>query len=322
MEFIHQYLLLMISSDQKGSSQIVSEPFRVEQALVGLELGPADEKVIQYLAFFSDFIPVNAGFFLHVLPYLDVLEKEVLQEQEGESRDFMLSHNVINQLKFKIEDSGIPENIHYREFDVKTGHPLKAFLEDAKDRRVDLLVIGQRTNTDKHGIYASRMARESKANTLVIPDTSSISLKKIIVPIDFSEQSLKVLRVALGINQRLPEMAEIICLHVFRMPDFSFYNIQKTPEEYRQTIFENKDKAMEELLAKIGESDQTQLSGVIEEIENGSIAQTIQRYSQNQEADLLVMGAKGHSNLDLVMIGSITEGVLNLNCELPMLIVR
>ena len=45
-------------------------------------------------------------------------------------------------------------------------------------------------------------------------------------------------------------------------------------------------------------------------------------YAYDKKADLIVMGAKGHSQVELLLMGSVTEKVLAVNESIPTLVVK
>ena len=56
--------------------------------------------------------------------------------------------------------------------------------------------------------------------------------------------------------------------------------------------------------------------------EGAGIAQYIMDYATSEEAGLIVMGAKGHSQVELLLMGSVTEKLLAINESIPTLVVK
>ncbi len=293
------------------------EEYRVAQLVAGLELRPADEHVIKYINFLSDYIPIGSACFLHV-----VTLPEILKTTGGkDGNEYMLNRGMINQLKYQVEGSVKKENFAHIEVDLKDGNPLRELLDVATDCNADLVVIGQRTNVPTHGIFANRLARQSNLNTLIIPDKAEMRLKRILIPTDYSENSIRALKTAISIARQMEEDVELICFSVFEMPDFTFYNIQRSPEEYRNSILAGQESAMDALLSTLPTDQRDKLTCVIEEREE-SVSQSIYQYAVENNVDMVVLGAKGHSNLDLVLMGSVSEQLLSINERIPLLIVR
>ena len=48
----------------------------------------------------------------------------------------------------------------------------------------------------------------------------------------------------------------------------------------------------------------------------------IKEYAEENEVDFIVMGAKGHSKVELLLLGSVTEKLLSINNSIPTLIVK
>ncbi len=58
------------------------------------------------------------------------------------------------------------------------------------------------------------------------------------------------------------------------------------------------------------------------QMERFSFGEDIMKYSDENKGDLLVMGARGHSKVHLLLIGSVTEKVLSLTKRTPVLVVK
>lgn len=141
-------------------------------------------------------------------------------------------------------------------------------------------------------------------------------MKTIIVPTDFSEQAGYALDMAVQIARR--SSAKILLLNVIEgMRSFSFntmgeaetatgeeaFIIKRLIEQTRENLYDLKAKK--------------EYEGIVIEslIEMGSPYQGIGSAVADHNADLIVMGTKGASGLDEVLIGSNTERVVRYaNC--------
>ena len=52
------------------------------------------------------------------------------------------------------------------------------------------------------------------------------------------------------------------------------------------------------------------------------IAHYVMDYAKEQDVDFIVMGARGHSKVELLLLGSVTESVLAGNKHIPTLVVK
>lgn len=298
------------------------DSFLVKQVIGGLEMGRMDEPLLKYIDFFSSLIPIKSAYFLHVVPRFDLFRSLFEKDSLPLAGQYVLSKNVIKQLAINInanlsKDRGIDVD-----YDVREGNPLEEILRDAEEVGSDLVIIGQKKETKTHGILAKKLARNVKCNALIVPENSKHSLKKILIPIDFSDYSVKALQTAIAINKQLEEPAEIICVNVYELPDFASYNISKTREQFRQMMEKDRIEAFEAFLQTYVPNEKEQIQKVVLQKEIEWTPHYIMKYANDNEVDFMVMGAKGHSKITLLMMGSVTEKLLSINDSIPTLIVK
>lgn len=315
-------IMMSLSPTSMTKSSSAIQPFQVRQAMVALELGPTDEKILEYLDFFTKEIPTGAAYFLHVLPKFDLLNTMMEREAEALVSNYEINDEVVSRMERKIRSRLTDDQTIHIEFDVKEGNPLEELLEDTNDVKADLVVIGQKSGVSQHGILAKNLARKAQCNVLIIPDKAKAQIRKILVPVDFSEHSVKALRTAIALNKELYEPAEIVCLNIYEVPNLSVYKIQKTKEQFQEMLEKDHSDAFHAFLnTHIPEQkDAVQVELICRE--GPGVAQYIIDYASENEADLIVMGAKGHSQVELLLMGSVTEKLLAINEAIPTLVVK
>lgn len=141
-------------------------------------------------------------------------------------------------------------------------------------------------------------------------------MKKIVLPTDFSEASTNASKLAADIAQKTS--SEIHLLHMIELPtsfiDMGGVNNFSIPEsmlyirKVRDRLVEFKKNFSKKLNIKHAIRFQSPFNG-------------IRDYSKKYEADLIVMGSKGHTDLEEILIGSNTEKVVR-NIETPVLVAR
>lgn len=140
-------------------------------------------------------------------------------------------------------------------------------------------------------------------------------MKKILVPVDFSECSEYALRVASDLARNYN--AEIIALHMMGMNDNVLTNSQT--KEMLEGIYYIKlaKKRFEEFL------DKNFLKGitVTDSVYNYTEFNELNQVAKEKNADLIVMGSHGSSGLTEVFVGSNTEKVVRYS-EVPVLVIK
>jgi len=150
-----------------------------------------------------------------------------------------------------------------------------------------------------------------------------ISIKKILVPIDGSDASLKAAEYA--IKAAKCEKALIICIHVIAAPE-NISEFERKPFYSLQAYYDELGKSAKpwfEKIIEIGKKMAVSEDNIITDIvaDVSSIADAIINYAAKNNTDLIVMGTKGKTGLKRFLIGSVANGVVR-HAHCPVLVVR
>ena len=139
---------------------------------------------------------------------------------------------------------------------------------------------------------------------------------KILYPTDFSEVSTKVL----GYVKRLRETGtqEVVALHVIdkKSLDFLFYDTQKSLDAETELI-QRAQQDMEPII------DELNRCGFIARarIETADPFREILRVEEEEKVSLIVIGSHGKSNIEEMLLGSVSEKVVR-KAKGPVFIVK
>jgi nucleotide-binding universal stress UspA family protein len=146
-------------------------------------------------------------------------------------------------------------------------------------------------------------------------------MKKLLVPLDFSDCSLNALKIAYQLAQKA--QAQLVLSHVVE-PVYSYvgaadgmYLSAEVEQKYIESLVANAQE-------KIGEIAQNpEFAGVnIEaQVKVGSMFATIQKIIDTEAIDLIVMGTQGVSGIDEILVGSNTEKIVRM-ATCPVLTIR
>ncbi len=132
----------------------------------------------------------------------------------------------------------------------------------------------------------------------------------IIVPLDFSENSIKALEFAIGMADK--KKGKVTLVHVVNIA----YDFASQPQFALESMY----KDGEELLKKTAEKYQQEDLVIDYEILEGNPSINIARVAAEREATLIVMGTQGASGIKQTLVGSTTVSVVReANC--PVLII-
>jgi len=142
-------------------------------------------------------------------------------------------------------------------------------------------------------------------------------MKKILIPIDFSTCSQHAAKLASRIGRI--SKSEVHLLHMIELPKGYIDKTSKKPLSIPQNIlYIQKTK---ELLHKYKEKFFHKNKRVISTILFENPSEGILNYTKKIDSDLIVMGSKGHSKIEELIIGSNTQKIIQ-TAKTPVLIVK
>ena len=295
--------------------------FSVRQMLVALELGYADEAVLRFLDYFSKAIPVHQINMVHVAPRFDLFQSLYEPDSQRMITNLEFNREVIQEMQNRIRLHPL-HNQTLLSFDLREGDPLEALLEESQAHPADLTVIGQRTDSSDHGILAANLVRKSKGDVLIIPEGSEPRIDHIIVPVDFSPNSVKALERAFPLREAISSPVRITCVNVYELPNLNIYLVEKI-EDVRRIIQQDRKAAFRAFLTRYAPEGMADfVDAEMIERQFASVASYLYDFAIRESGALIVMGAKGHSRVERMLLGSVTENLLKLDDSIPVLVVR
>ena len=232
----------------------------------------------------------------------------------------------VRRLRDVAEDYSVPlrrENIH-----AIKGRPFEEICRLAQEIDIDLIVIATRGNTGlKHlllGSTAERVVRYSPCPVLVVRGSDSrkkpapklATFRKILVPVDFSDCSMKGLEYAKELAREF--RAKLILLHSIALQYYV------ASDEYARydlpLLLEQIDEAAKQHMRDLVQ--QTNWNGVEVEasIQIGHAGQQICVEAGDRKADLIAISTHGRTGFKHVLLGSTAEYVVR-HASCPVLVV-
>lgn len=140
-------------------------------------------------------------------------------------------------------------------------------------------------------------------------------MKKILVPVDFSDHSDYALEVAANIAKK--QNAEIVAVHMMGLND-AFITRDESKETMEAMFYM---RLAEKRFAEFLDKDYLRDIKVTDTVHNYKIFSELNEVAQDFGADLIVMGSHGSSGLKEVFVGSNTEKVVRTS-EIPVLVIK
>lgn len=293
----------------------------MKQGLIALDLSEMDDQLLNYSKLFARLLALDKLTFIHVIPnfYFQESSNEatvvaVSDTKKIEQRVKSLIRKRVHQ-KFSNKDGELELIINTLE-----GSPYKRIIDWTKKNEVDLLITGRKKKSEGSGLTARRIAQRTDCNVLFVSENAKETPSKVMVPIDFSENSAHALQAVLNLKYVLPEL-EIVAVNVIEMLPSDYYLGFAQNPVYRDNFLARHHRAygnfMEEYKIK-----KENIRIVFLENKRRNAAYELKDYAEDNGFDLVMMGAKGHSVFENFLYGSITERFVDLCCDIPVFVVR
>ena len=147
-------------------------------------------------------------------------------------------------------------------------------------------------------------------------ESGPFKIKRILVPIDFSDCARKALRYAVPLAQQ--QGATLVLLYIVPTPPYGFgeyTSINYAPLEIEMSA--GGKKALADLAkAEIGNRARTEVA-----VGTGTPGVQINEFARSPAADLIIISTHGYSGLKHVFMGSVAEHVVR-HAPRPILVVR
>jgi nucleotide-binding universal stress UspA family protein len=145
-------------------------------------------------------------------------------------------------------------------------------------------------------------------------------IRRILVPVDFSEGSRAALRYAAGLAESFG--ATIEALHVWEPAPYitpsQLMWMSSEPASFWARVHEDLERQLEAMVdAELGKTDTV----VERRVLAGYVSESILRAIETSGADLVIMGTHGRTGLRHILLGSVAERVVRLSTR-PVLTMR
>ncbi|HMK55862.1 MAG TPA: universal stress protein [Dissulfurispiraceae bacterium] len=269
---------------------------------VAVSLDSDTEAVVAYAAWLADACGKGVKLvLLHVMDYALTPPAYLLRYIEDEK---VQKTEILNRLSCKLVEEHHIDAGH----EVVLGRLTDAVRSYVRENKCDVLVLGYKHHMVRAS-SAGRLIRSLRRPMLVVRGERSSGafsvnrIQHILCPIDFSDNSVKALKWAAHFARCCS--ARLSVMHI--EPEYDMPHVSAGPDE----------TAVSERAAVSACSD---MSGLIREIDpelrpdtvvrRGDPVAIINEFSSDKDIDLIVMGARGKSFFEGLLLGSVSESVI------------
>ncbi|HET8865866.1 MAG TPA: universal stress protein [Gracilimonas sp.] len=203
--------------------------------LACLDLSNMDDILIGYTEFLTSIVKPKTITFFHTVESGPTAMEFAEQFPEIESEDEFLDlirAELNDKLKGHFEDDSIEIRMI-----IKTGKPTDQIIEVVNSIEPDLLLMGKKVGYAGEGIIPKRILKYVATSVLLVPENSRYSMKNILAPIDFSEQSAKAVKTA----KNLTDGGNVTGQHIYRYrAQFFPYSLSEKDKKEMDQKMKNK----------------------------------------------------------------------------------
>lgn len=262
------------------------------------------------ILFATDFSP-NSKIALDFLKKLESVYQadiNLIHVVQSVWKDWLSSGEYKNEAvqRLKTWQAELSEKQQDKNLMVKYGNPADIILQTANDKKANLVLLGGKKSNNggryKTGATVENITRYSDKSVWICKNNT---VSKILCGIDGSESSATALKFAMDIARRFSAKLSIISA----LPDCHCNPLGMTDREVKKCEEKFHKEAIEGLNEFLKQFD---FSGIPLETHfiPGIPANIILDRAEDFDYDLIVVGAKGHSLLHHVLMGSTAEKIL------------
>ncbi|BDD09592.1 hypothetical protein FUAX_20240 [Fulvitalea axinellae] len=286
----------------------------IKKIMIALDLSDMDQQLFEYALILSENIKLDHIYLVHIVKSFDDLDES---EKEGdpslpvdEGMKRLISEKVPAELSKRAE-------IH---IEIHEGPTIKSLLRWSKFKDVDLLVIGHKQDKYHEDYLPAQVANFSKCSVTLVPEVFPKELRRILIPVDFSEHAGFAVKASLFVSKHKEENPEIKLINIYEVPS-GYHTIGKSFDEFANIIRTQHEKEFEDFVKKNDfEKEELKCEYILDQ--KGNIAQAIADYAQENEVDVIVIGAKGRTHLASMLIGSVAKKLIQISSRLPVVVIK
>lgn len=195
--------------------------------------------------------------------------------------------------------------------EVRFGKTATEIVHRAEEINTDLIVIGAHGGNFFSdlliGNTADRLSHLCKCPLLVVKNIPQHAYQRVLIPVDFSEESRCAAEVALAIAPK----AEITFLHAFEVffeGQMQYANVPRDViNDYRVKARDEARVNLNRFISEVNTEDRLTSSVIM----FGMPGPVVRDYAKTLQPDLIVLGKHGRSRFEEMILGSVTRDTLD-----------
>lgn len=289
--------------------------------LVALDAGNFEESLQKHTALFANKLGAQQILGIHIVPVLKIADTVTVDARHPLSP----AAPAVELIREKIEEQTnvLRKCCHQAEVGIaiREGQPYQSLVKLAEEMEADLLVMSRKATSSGSGITAQKIARKVSCDLLFVPERISTTIEKILIAVDFSENSARAVEKALYLADQLHLTHKLTVLNIMDVPplsrvgDLDIYNLAG------KSLLEISRERYNRFLKEY-DLDGNRLEPLFVESWDEDLGLTIRSTAHELGADLVVLGAHGHNAIQRFFLGSVTENLVASDAQHLIWIIR
>ncbi|PHN01697.1 universal stress protein [Flavilitoribacter nigricans] len=289
--------------------------------LVALDAGQFEESLQKHTALFANKLGARQILGVHIVPVLKIADSVTVDARHPLSpaapavemiRERVAAQTDVLKKCCQHAEVGIA---------IREGQPYQSLVRLADEMDADLLIMSRKKASSGSGITSRKIARKVSSDLLFVPERISTTIENILVAVDFSENSARAVEKALYLADQLHLQQAINVLNIVDIPPLNRIGDLDVYHLAGKSVLEISQERYEHFLEKY-DIDRSRLNPIFVESWDEDLGLTIRSTAHELGADLVVLGAHGHSALQRFFLGSVTENLVELDKQHLIWIIR
>jgi len=265
---------------------------------------PGDKEALAFAGLLANLGKPDSIYCLHVRGIEDPVETEPADPE------------ILRQEVAKVFSGDLAKGL---EVHVSEATGLHEMLRTARDRDLDMIVVGRRLPHDQLAVGSAfyRLARKTPCDVLVVPAGAHPHLSRLLVLVDGSEHSRLALETALYVARLAGERSQVLVQSVYGVPYGHRYTGMTAEQAQRHREALQRQKIGEFL----GNIDTSGVHFDVVYTCSLNPAAAAHDMASAHNMDAIVIGSRGATLPAIALLGATTERVL-LEAPVPVLVVK
>ncbi|MBN2424749.1 MAG: universal stress protein [Calditrichaceae bacterium] len=287
---------------------------RYKRLLINLKMNNHDYNLIKHAYTISQMASSERLYFLFTEEQLDISDelKNEYPELTESIADF--AREKINEQINKVFTGGNKPEITII---IQEGNELDEILKQIRINGIDLVLYDLSRENDHYISISTKLARKAPCSVLLMPEETELNLINMSVAVDFSDYSADAMDAAIAFA-KAGQVPVINVLHIYQVTT-GYYKTGKSYDEFAGIMKNNAKKRFNEFIHRF--SIPQTLKVTEQYILDTKTAQAIKNTLEKNNTSFLVVGARGRGAGAAVMLGSVTEKLIE-TLPIPILAVK